>query len=151
MKSLHNYTLELTWLGNEKGTHHREDRFYEINISGKEKLVGSSDKPFFGDPSLYNPEDLLLSALSSCHMMSYLYVCRKAGIKIISYTDNPIGILEVNQQGTGHFKSVTLKPQVVLENSGMIDLATRLHTQAGELCFIANSVKFDISHEVKIS
>ena len=74
MKNEFDYTLELNWLGDESAKHHKEDRFYEINIEGKPMLKGSADKPFFGDPSLYNPEDLLLSALSACHMMSFLYL-----------------------------------------------------------------------------
>lgn len=149
MNNGYNYTLELNWLGNEKGTHHRADRFYEISIKGKEKLKGSADKPFFGDPKLYNPEDLLLSALSSCHMMSYLYVCRKAGIKIAFYKDNPVGVLKVNEEGVGRFELVTLKPQVVLVDPSQSVQAYQLHAQAGKLCFIANSVNFEISYDAK--
>tara|TARA_B110000211_G_C14047189_1_gene539555 strand:- start:55 stop:510 length:456 start_codon:yes stop_codon:yes gene_type:complete len=149
MSNKYDYTLELKWLGDENGTHHREDRFYEISIDGKATLKGSADKPFFGDPTLYNPEDLLLSALSACHMMSYLYLCRKEGIKITSYQDNAVGILKVDENGTGRFESVVLKPQVVLVDSSQSDQASALHTQAGKLCFIANSVNFDISYDIK--
>lgn len=147
MKNEFNYTLALNWLGDKNGTHHREDRFYEIRIEGKPKLLGSADQPFFGDPSLYNPEDLLLSALSSCHMMSYLYVCRKAGIKISSYQDNPVGTLKLNKEGIGKFENVTLKPQVVLADKSQTQQASALHHKAGKLCFIANSVNFDIKYE----
>jgi len=149
MRNIYNYTLELNWLGNENSDHHREDRFYEISIDGKATLKGSADKPFFGDPTLYNPEDLLLSALSACHMMSYLYVCRKEGIKIASYQDNAKGVLKVNEQGIGRFKSVVLKPQVVLVDSSQSDKASKLHAEAGKLCFIANSVNFDISYDIE--
>jgi organic hydroperoxide reductase OsmC/OhrA len=149
MTNKYYYTLELKWLGNENGTHHRTDRFYEISIDEKAKLKGSADKPFFGDPTLYNPEDLLLSALSACHMMSYLYLCRKQGIKISSYQDNAQGILKLDDEGIGRFESVILRPQVVLADSSQIDEAFQLHTQAGKLCFIANSVNFDISYDIK--
>ena len=71
MDNKHNYTLELKWLGTKGGTHHRDDRLYEVKIEGKKLFKGSADKPFFGDSTLYNPEDLLLSSLSACHMMSY--------------------------------------------------------------------------------
>lgn len=149
MRNRYDYNLELNWLGNENGTHHRDDRFYEISIDGKPTFKGSADQPFFGDPTLYNPEDLLLSALSACHMMSYLYVCRKEGIKIASYQDNALGVLKIDEEGIGRFESVTLKPKVVLVDSSQSDQATELHTQAGKLCFIANSVNFDISYYIE--
>lgn len=147
MKNTHNYTLELIWLGDQHATHHREDRKYEILIDGKEKLKGSADKPFFGDPSLYNPEDLLMSALSSCHMMSFLYLCRKEGINVASYQDNPIGVLQLNLDGGGQFESVTLKPKVVFVDSTHDNQLEDLHKRAGKLCFIANSVNFEIQYD----
>lgn len=147
MNKQFDYTLKLKWLGNDSGTHHRHDRFYEIDIDGKPQLKGSADKPFFGDPGLYNPEDLLLSALSSCHMMSYLYLCRKAGIKVSSYQDDPVGVLKLNNNGEGRFELVTLKPKVVLVDKSQVENAAKLHAQAGKLCFIANSVNFEIRYE----
>ena len=147
MKNKFEYTLTLNWLGDEKGERHRNDRFYEINIEGKPRLKGSADKPFFGDPNLYNPEDLLLSALSACHMMSYLYLCRKEGIKIKSYQDDPIGSLIVNHEGSGRFELVVLKPKVTLLDPTQKEKANQLHAQAGKLCFIANSVNFEIKYE----
>ena len=150
MASGYNYTLELKWLGDENGVHHRDDRLYQITIEGKELLKGSADKPFFGNPSLYNPEDLLLSSLSACHMMSYLYLCRKEGITVISYQDNPVGILKLNQEGRGRFETVTLKPEVTLLDLSFSQKALKLHEKAGEFCFIANSVNFDIVHNVTI-
>ena len=146
MKNEFDYTLELNWLGDESAKHHKEDRFYEINIEGKPMLKGSADKPFFGDPSLYNPEDLLLSALSACHMMSFLYLCRKEGIKVVSYQDNPMGKLKINPDGGGQFEEVILKPKVKLADSSQIKKANQLHTPAGKLCFIANSVNFEINY-----
>lgn len=147
MKNSHEYTLSLKWLGNEQSANHREDRIYEIKIEGKPLLKGSSDTPFFGDPELYNPEDLLLSALSSCHMMSFLYLCRKAGIGVKSYSDNPIGILQLNNDGSGRFESVTLKPKIELVDLSKEDEIELLHQKAGKLCFIANSVNFPIYYQ----
>ena len=149
MKNQYDYTIQLEWLGDEKGTHHREDRFYEINIEGKPSFKGSADKPFFGDPSLYNPEDLLISALSSCHMMSFLYLCRKEGIRVKSYSDNPIGRLKINEKGSGQFESVMLKPQIELVDQSLAIDLKQLHIEAGQVCFIANSVNFPIDYEVQ--
>lgn len=148
MKNEFDYTLSLTWLGNENSKNHRSDRFYEINIDGKKNIKGSADKPFFGDPSLHNPEDLLLSALSACHMMSFLYLCRKEGLVIRSYSDNPIGTLKINPEGSGQFESVSLHPKVEFMDSSKTKELTRLHQEASKLCFIANSVNFPIKYEL---
>ena len=151
MHDKYNYTLELNWLGDENGMHHRTDRFYEIRIEGKATLKGSADKPFFGDPTLYNPEDLLLSALTSCHMMSYLYVCGQNQIEVLTYSDNSVGYLEVEGSGKGGFTSVELNPIVTIKNEQNLALAKELHAKANELCFIANSCNFPIHHKAKIS
>lgn len=148
MKNQFDYTLSLKWLGDENGKHHKHDRLYEVHIEGKPLLKGSADKPFFGDPSLYNPEDLLLSALSACHMMSFLYLCRKQRIGIKSYSDHPNGILKINENGSGQFESVTLKPKVELVDLTYSDRLDQIHKEAGNLCFIANSVNFPITYEV---
>lgn len=143
MKNRHSYTLELNWIG-EKGIDTiQNDRLYESKIIGKPIIKGSADATFFGDANLYNPEDLLLSALSACHMMSFLYVCRKKGIKVTSYTDNPIGELKINADGSGQFELVNLHPKVSADGVTIVDLLL-LHKEAGELCFIANSCKFPV-------
>ena len=71
----HSYQIFLQWLGNRgKGTSHYKayDRSYEIEVPGKPKISGSSDPAFLGDRTKYNPEELLIAALSSCHMLWYL-------------------------------------------------------------------------------
>lgn len=150
MKNAHIYTLDLIWKGNPNQTTIKNDRIYEVAIAGKPSFMGSADQIFHGKPELYNPEDLLLSALAACHMMSYFYVCRKAGIEILSYKDQPIGLLKVNSDGSGQFESVTLKPTITIADGPHISKASSLHQSAGKLCFIANSVNFQISYEPEI-
>jgi organic hydroperoxide reductase OsmC/OhrA len=65
-------------------------------IKNKEVLTISAAKEFKGDETKHNPEDLFLSALSSCHMMSYMYLCDKNNITILDYTDETSGLLIVN-------------------------------------------------------
>ena len=126
-------------------------RNHEVLIENKATpLKVSAAKPFRGDDALYNPEDLLLSALTSCHMMSYLYVCAQNNIEVISYTDNSEGDLEVTPTGSGSFKTVRLKPVVTIKNESQKELAKSLHSKANQLCFIANSCNFPITHHAKI-
>ena len=145
----HLFKAELNWASNQI----QEDltkRFYsknhQIKIEGKPVLNVSAAKAFKGDPELYNPEDLLLSSLVSCHMMSYLYVCSQNGIEILEYSDNAEATLEVSPDGSGRFVEVVLKPKVKISNPDKTDLALELHTKANQLCFIANSCNFPILH-----
>ena len=77
-------------------------------------------------------------------MMSYLYVCRKNGVRVLSYEDNPKGVLKVNQNGSGQFEQVFLNPVVKIVDYTMVDLAKSLHQKAKKLCFIGNSCNFPI-------
>jgi organic hydroperoxide reductase OsmC/OhrA len=73
-------------------------REFRAEFEGKPPIHGSGDPAFHGDPPLYNPEDLLMSALSACHMLSYLAVCIHAGIAVVSYEDSVVGT--VARRGT---------------------------------------------------
>lgn len=150
LKNKHTYILKLNWIGNQSVDSLKNDRLYEISIPEKEKFLGSADKVFYGDETLYNPEDLLLSALTACHMMSYLYLCRKKGIKVKAYTDQPEGRLKVNPDGSGQFEQVVLRPQVSIVNEEQKQQAQDLHQEAGKLCFIARSCNFTIIYEPQI-
>ena len=146
----HAYKLTLEWTGNSgTGTDHYRSykRDHTIRIANKPDLLGSSDPTFRGDPSRHNPEDLLLAALSACHMMSYLHVCVMNGIVVTAYTDNATGSMETADDGSGHFTQVVLHPEVVVSDASMIDKANELHHKAHELCFIANSVNFPVRCE----
>ena len=123
---------------------------HKVHIRDKKPLTVSAAKEFKGDKTKYNPEDLFLSALSSCHMMSYLYLCDKNKITLIDYSDETSGTLLVNADGSGKFISVVLSPIVTIIEKNKIDLAIKLHEEANRLCFIANSSSVPISHIPKI-
>ncbi len=152
MAKEHHYALRLRWTGNKgKGTSgYREyERTHEIIIEGKPLLRGSADPAFLGDPALHNPEDLLVASLSACHMLWYLHLCADAGIVVTSYEDNATGTM-TQQGGKAQFSSVVLKPKVTIKAGGDTAKAGALHEQANELCFIARSVNFPVSHEAEI-
>jgi organic hydroperoxide reductase OsmC/OhrA len=145
----HLFKAKLNWNSTPKEAVSASKKYlktHQIAIEGKEILKISAAKAFKGDPNLYNPEDLLLSSLVSCHMMSYLYVCSQNGIDVVSYQDDAEGTLEVSENGSGRFVEVRLYPKVVIQQSEKIEEALRLHTKANELCFIANSCNFKIVH-----
>lgn len=119
---------------------------HQIAIDGKTILDVSAAKAFKGDPALYNPEDLLLSSVVSCHMMSYLYVCSQNDITVVSYQDHAEATLEVSENGSGRFTEVRLFPKVIIQEKEKTSKALSLHSKANELCFIANSCNFPIFH-----
>lgn len=109
-------------------------------------MAGSSDPAFRGDPQLYNPEDMLLAALSACHMLSYLHVCATAKVVVTRYEDAAEGTMELDGKGAGRFTDVLLRPRVTVESPAMIETAEKLHARASELCFIRNSCNFPVRH-----
>jgi organic hydroperoxide reductase OsmC/OhrA len=146
----HLFKAQLNWFVKEKEAASNSEissKSHTIAIEGKAVLSVSAAKAFKGDPSLYNPEDLLLSSIVSCHMMSYLYVCSQNGIEVISYTDEAEATLEVSADGSGHFTEVRLYPKVIIKQTDKRAEALSLHHKANELCFIANSCNFPIVHD----
>jgi organic hydroperoxide reductase OsmC/OhrA len=145
----HHYKTTIKWTGN-KGTgtenYRNYERSYEVTVIDKPKIFGSSDPAFRGDKTKYNPEDLLVASLSSCHMLWYLHLCSEAGVIVTDYIDNATGIMAETSNGGGQFVEVTLNPNVSVKELWMIDEANELHKKANELCFIANSVNFPVHH-----
>src|ERR1700736_5055996 len=144
----HNYSVNVTWTGNTgTGTsgYQAYKRDHEIKVGGKPPIPGSSDPKFRGDSARYNPEELLVASLSSCHMLWYLHLCADAGVVVVSYQDRAEGIMEESSDGGGGFVQVTLHPRVHVR--GSVERAEALHERAHELCYIANSVNFPVHHQ----
>ena len=150
MGKAHQYRLTVKWTGNRgAGTsdYRSYGREHTINAENKVEISGSSDPVFRGDPTLYNPEEFLVAALSTCHMLSYLHVCVLNGVIVTDYFDNATGTMAETPDGGGHFTEVVLNPVVTVKEEAMIEKADQLHHKASELCFIANSVNFPVKHQ----
>jgi organic hydroperoxide reductase OsmC/OhrA len=144
----HHYALDLTWTGNRgSGTSGYRDysRDCLLTADGKPDLLGSSDPTFRGDPGRWNPEELLVAALSQCHLLSYLHSAVNHGIVVTAYTDAPTGTMSQVGQG-GRFTSVVLRPRVTVTDPEQVELARQIHHEASENCFIAASVSFPVLH-----
>jgi organic hydroperoxide reductase OsmC/OhrA len=149
MKKEHQYNANLVWTGNKgSGTmdYRSYDRDFVISIDGKPQISGSSDSAFMGDKAKYNPEDLLLASISSCHMLWYLHLCAKHEIVVMEYKDDAFGTMIENADGSGKFNEVVLHPQVVIADGTQKELANSLHAEANKMCFIANSLNFVVQH-----
>jgi organic hydroperoxide reductase OsmC/OhrA len=146
------YRVSVVWTGN-RGTgtlsYSGYGREHIVRAEGKPDLLGSSDPVFRGDSTRYTPEDLLVAALSACHMLWYLHLCADQGVVVTDYLDNPSGTLKVTREGGGRFTEVVLRP-IVTVGSGDPKIAERLHAAAHEKCFLANSVNFPVRFEPRI-
>ncbi|HZO66562.1 MAG TPA: OsmC family protein [Kribbellaceae bacterium] len=153
MSRRHHYELSTTWTGDRgAGTvdYKAYDRAYTTECDGRPPILGSSDPAFRGDKSHWNPELLLVAALSECHLLWYLHRCSVNGVVVMGYRDIAVGTMLENADGGGRFEEVVLQPVVTVANAEMVDLATRLHAEAAQRCFIGSSVNFPVRHEARI-
>ncbi len=145
MAKQHQYQIRTTWTGNTgEGTAHYRSYKRDHEISGEHKQIaipGSSDPVFRGDRTRYNPEELLIGAVSACHMLWMLHLCADAGIVVTAYEDNATGEMVELADGSGHFTEVTLKPLVTITDAARAAEVDALHHRAHGLCAIAASVK----------
>lgn len=145
---VHRYSVALGWTGNRgEGTARYTAYGHEhvINGPGKPTIHGSSDPVFRGDASRYSPEELLVAALSGCHMLWYLHVCAEHRLIVEEYSDAAVGVMEEDASGTGRFVEVTLRPNVTFRSPFEEQLALELHRVAHEFCFVAASVNFPVA------
>lgn len=156
----HKYEVSLTWTGNlGEGTsgYRNYSRDFEVAAGSRPPIAGSADPAFRGDTDRYNPEDMLVAAVSSCHMLWYLHLCAIGHITVTEYSDSAEGNLAIEKDGGGHFTSITLRPRVTVESSsesselGQVrGAAMALHEEAHRLCFIANSLSVPVAIEPAI-
>ncbi len=145
----HRYALTVRWTGNlgdGTASYRGYSRDHDVEIPGLPVLKGSADPTFHGDRARYNPEQLLLAALSQCHMLSFLHVAAKHGVVVTAYEDRAAGLMRTNRDGSGQFESATLSPRVSVAVPVAADLMETLHVEANKVCFIARSVNFPVLH-----
>ena len=143
----HSYAVDLRWTGNTgSGTssYRSFERSHSVTSPGKAPIAGSSDPVFRGDPTCWNPEELLVASLSQCHMLWYLHLCTMANVVVTAYEDHPTGTMTEHDDGSGQFSEVTLHPVVTVASADMVEAATALHQEVHNYCFIARSVWFPV-------
>lgn len=151
----HRYRIFTRWTGNlGAGTSGYTAYSRAHELSGPEKsatIPGSSDPLFRGDPTRYNPEELLLGALSACHMLWVLHLCADAGITVIDYVDEPEGEMVEHADGSGEFTRVILRPRVTIREADKMEEAIAIHGRAHAVCALARSMNFPVEHEPRVT
>jgi len=152
MASQHDYSAAVIWTGASNGpttSYQAYSREYEFQSPNKPTVRGSADPHFRGDATRYNPEEMLVVALSTCHLLSYLADCARAGVHVVAYEDDASGTMTL-QNGTMRFSDVLLRPRVTVAPGTDVAKAQALHESAHHGCFIANSVNFPVRHDATI-
>jgi len=147
------FECRLVWSGAAKGpttSYEAYSREYRVDFDGKPSLKGSAAPKYRGEPSLQNPEDWLVAALSACHCLSYLALCARAGVQVIAYEDEVYGHMD-RVDGAVRFTEVMLHPKVSIAPGADAEKARALHERAHAVCFIANSVNFPVRNTPTIT
>ena len=147
----HTYTAETIW---ERGDQIFIDNLYSrkhtLRFDGGISIAGSSSPlvvPIpLSEPNAVDPEESFVSSISSCHMLWFLSIAVKRGYVVDSYRDCAVGRMTLNERKKHWVSSVTLQPKVVFSGAQMPseEQIGKMHHEAHEACFIANSVKTDI-------
>ena len=143
MAVLHDYTAQVIWTGNRgqgTKTYRGYARSWDLCSPGKPVISCSNDPILGGDLALYNPEDLLISTLSACHMLWYLHLASAAGLCIQAYQDHPIAQGETLANGASRFVAATLRPQTIPSYLQSSNLPPLLPPPFSERCFFAPPV-----------
>lgn len=127
----------------------RYSRAHSIAFDGGVTIPGSPSPSVvpvpWSDPAAVDPEEMLVAALSNCHMLTFLHKAREAGFVVASYRDEARGVMRKTSEGRIAVTKVTLRPLIVFAGAAP-DAAglEALHHAAHEDCFIANSVKTEV-------
>jgi organic hydroperoxide reductase OsmC/OhrA len=99
------------------------------------------------NPAHVDPEEAYVASIASCHMLTYLHVASRAGFEVTSYEDEAVGVMTKNERGVPWVSSVKLQPRIIYagEKRPTPEDEQRLHHAAHDGCFIANSVKTEIT------
>jgi len=133
----HSYPLTLSWTGNSlDGTYNRDAA---VTNPGKPPLAVSSAPEYAGNPARWNPEDLLGSALATCHMLTFLALCAKAKVEVVGYEDHAEAILDTVDKVT-RITQIHLRPTIRVARGTSMAKVIELFEKAHKYCFVANSI-----------
>ena len=138
---------EVAWSFNAHPQHPETfDRDHTVTFENGQSIAGSSAPAYFGNPGTVNPETLLLAALASCHMLTFLAIAAKFGFQVSRYRDKAEGTLAKNAEGRVAITHCRLRPEIAFSGDKIPgpDELRKMHQSAHRNCFIANSLNADV-------
>jgi organic hydroperoxide reductase OsmC/OhrA len=143
----HQYPLTLSWTGNTLDATH--NRNATVSNPGKHPLSVSSAPEYAGDATRWNPEDLLGSALATCHMLTFLSLCAKARVEVLGYEDHAEAVLDTVDK-IARITRVHLRPVIRVTRGTSMAKVVELFEKAHKYCFVANSVTSETVMEPRV-
>ncbi|MGM0983405.1 MAG: OsmC family protein [Pseudomonadota bacterium] len=118
-----------------------------VTLNGDQQVDVSASVEFKGDPSCADPEQMLISAVSSCHMLFFLAIAEFQGYRVESYEDDPVGHLESSNKKGLEITRIELSPRITFGGDKMPDenAISRIHANAHKSCFIRNSITAEVT------
>jgi len=144
------HKMTLTWKrGDLPFEYLKYSRNHTWKFDGGHEMTASAAAAYLGDPKNVNPEEAYVASLSSCHMLTFLAIACKQKFVLDEYTDDAVGHMEKNAGGEMAITKVTLKPKITFsgEKKPSAEELDKMHHAAHENCFIASSVKTEITVE----
>jgi organic hydroperoxide reductase OsmC/OhrA len=133
----------------------RYGRGHSVTFGSGQEVRGTASAHVIGNkwaaPGAVDPEEMLVASLSACHLLTFLHIAREAGFTVTAYRDEAVGVMEKNAEGRLAVTRVTLHPQI--NYAGRTPTPAErdnLHHRAHEECFIANSVKTEVTVEERV-
>lgn len=133
----HTYPLTLTWRGTTATSEYSRDA--EVTTSGKHALQVSSAPEYAGNPARWNPEDLLGSALATCHMLTFLALASKTKLEVTAYEDKAEAVLDTVDKVT-KVTEIRLSPTIRVARGTDAGKVVEMFHKAHKYCFVANSI-----------
>jgi len=147
MSHEHVYETTLHWEGSTGAGYDAYDRAHEIALPpSDDRLVASADQAFRGNPNRTNPEQLFLAAASSCQMLSFLAIAARSGIEVLAYEDRATAVMPEDRRPVW-ITAITLRPRIVVAAGTDLSRVRRIVDKGHEECYVANSVRTEITIE----
>ena len=144
--TLHRYEARLRWTGSTGLGWESYDRGHSVTAPPAEQEVRLTTGESKGDPSILNPEQLVVMAASSCQMLMFLHLAAKARIDVVEYEDDATGVMPLDRDPTW-ITEITLRPRIVIGGEPNEERVRKLLNTAHEHCFIANTLRSEMTIE----
>ena len=149
-KDMSEHKVTLKWeRGGAEFSYQKYPRDHTWSFDGGHTMTATANPAYLGNPAHVDPEEAFVASLSSCHMLTFLYVASKKGFVLDSYEDDAVGTMTKNERGSFWVSSVVLHPRIVYSGgkSPSREEEEQMHHAAHDQCFIANSAKTDVKVE----
>jgi organic hydroperoxide reductase OsmC/OhrA len=143
------YKAKITWATTgESFTYETYSRAHAITFGSGTEITASSAPEYKGHADQVNPEEQLIGAISSCHMLTFLAIAAKKSLEVIRYKDEASCYLEKDETGGLSVTRAVLRPEIAFADKAPdAETLTRMHESAHRNCFIARSLKTKVTVE----